>query len=73
MDSINEQVKRCNSLASGGGKNSKKSSQLVETFNEDENGGVKPDNVVVFTQKLVSGELTEQLMRFFRDSEFFGI
>ena len=71
MDSINEQVKRCNSLSAG--KNSKKSSQLVETFNEDDNVGVKPDNVVVFTQKLVSGELTEQLMRFFRDSEFFGI
>ena len=69
MDSINEQVKRCNSLASS--KNSKKSSQLVETFNEDENG-VKPDNVVVFTQKLVSGELTEQLMRFL-DSGFWRL
>lgn len=57
LDSINEAVKRC-VIANSNNKTNKSSQINAETSDEN-----KPDSVAVFTQKLVSGELTEQLMR----------
>lgn len=59
LDSINEAVKK-SVTASEHTKKSSKSSQM--TKESDENN--KSDSVAIFTQKLVAGELTEQLMRF---------